>query len=689
MDPFWKEVEEMNDGSMKCKFCRHLFAKGTSISRIKWHLSGERGHGVGICGQVPEEVQEAAFLAMNGGNKRHKSIASSSNVDISTCPQEQDNAVLGNLAQGVGRKRIHWRLEAANGMENTGEGSFQHVDRSVSPWRLRIDAYENRGEATQRTDLVDQFADSTWVQIHSAFSKEQQLNEISTYLMQEDEDVERLHDAFETVPRTEQVQHLERGSSCERPSINQADEPRGDSSQPTDPLCLDHGRYYDHLFAPSVNNDVIMNDVQNMVRVRTEPVEEDVENSRRSVRPEAGARSSESLKYNKTRGVPLPTSSTKPVGQAFEENTKVIWSLLINGEVSTIGIYGMGGVGKSTILQHIYNDLLQRPDICDHVWWVIVSQDFNIKRLQNLIATELHLDLSTENDDLHRAAKLSKELRKKQKWILILDDLWDHFKLHKVGIPKKLEGCKIIMTTRSETVCHGIACDHKIQVKPLSEGEAWTLFKENLGRNIALSSEVEGIAKDIARECDGLPLGIITVAGSLRGVDDLHQWRNTLKKLRESEFKDKQVFKLLRFSYDRLGDVALQQCLLYCALFPEDYWIRRKVSIGHLIDEGIIEGTMRRKDAFDEGHTMLNKLENVCLLESFKIEYNDRSIVKMHDLIRDMAIQILLENSHVMVKAGVQLKELPDGEEWTENLTRVSLMQNQIEEIPSSQSPRY
>jgi len=272
---------------------------------------------------------------------------------ISTCPQEQDNAVLGNLAQGVGPERIHSRVEATNGMEYTGEGSFQHVDRSVSPWGLRVDAHENRGEATQGTDLVDQFADGTWVQIHSALSKAQKLNEISTYLMQEDEDVERLHDAFETVPRTEEVQHLERGSSCERPSINQADEPRGDSSQPTDSLCLDHGRYYDQLFAPSVNNDVITYDVQNMVRVRTELVEEEgVENSGRLVQLGAGARSSISLKYNtsETRGVPLPTSSKKLVSRAFEENTKVIWSFLMDDEVSTIGIYETRGVSKATIL---------------------------------------------------------------------------------------------------------------------------------------------------------------------------------------------------------------------------------------------------------------------------------------------------------------------------------------------------
>jgi disease resistance protein RPS2 len=41
--------------------------------------------------------------------------------------------VVQGMEQGVGRERIHSRLEAANGMEYTSEGSFQHVDRSVSP----------------------------------------------------------------------------------------------------------------------------------------------------------------------------------------------------------------------------------------------------------------------------------------------------------------------------------------------------------------------------------------------------------------------------------------------------------------------------------------------------------------------------------------------------------------------------
>jgi hypothetical protein len=95
----------MADGSMKCKFCPHTFANKTSISRIKWHFSGEDGHNVAICSGVTKEVQEVAFLAMCGGNKRLKSTESSINVNdsgISTCPQEQ-KIKIENMGGGIGR----------------------------------------------------------------------------------------------------------------------------------------------------------------------------------------------------------------------------------------------------------------------------------------------------------------------------------------------------------------------------------------------------------------------------------------------------------------------------------------------------------------------------------------------------------------------------------------------------------
>uniref|UniRef100_A0A6N2KS72 Uncharacterized protein n=1 Tax=Salix viminalis TaxID=40686 RepID=A0A6N2KS72_SALVM len=56
------------------------------------------------------------------------------------------------------------------GMENTGEGSFQHVDRRVSLLRLGVDAHENRGEAAQGTDVVAQLAGAAFPHELSEFN---------------------------------------------------------------------------------------------------------------------------------------------------------------------------------------------------------------------------------------------------------------------------------------------------------------------------------------------------------------------------------------------------------------------------------------------------------------------------------------------------------------------------------------
>ena len=96
-------------------------------------------------------------------------------------------------------------------------------------------------------------------------------------------------------------------------------------------------------------------------------------------------------------------------------------------------------------------------------------------------------------------------------------------------------------------------------------------------------------------------------------------------------------------SYDYLDDSA-QQCFVYCALFDERHKIEREMLIKSFIEEGIIQ-EMNSQAAVDKCHSILDRLENVCLLERI----DGGSAVKMHDLLRDMAIQILDEYSLVMV----------------------------------------
>ncbi|GLT84569.1 hypothetical protein SLE2022_027900 [Rubroshorea leprosula] len=84
-----------------------------------------------------------------------------------------------------------------------------------------------------------------------------------------------------------------------------------------------------------------------------------------------------------------------------------------------------------------------------------------------------------------------------------------------------------------------------------------------------------------------------------------------------------------------------------------------------------------------KGHDILDKLVDNCLLQSVELIHEDGEYVSMHDLLREMALEI---SPQFLVKAGIALEKLPEEHEWRENLLKVSLMSNDITEIPSSMS---
>ncbi|KAJ0008160.1 hypothetical protein Pint_30022 [Pistacia integerrima] len=211
--------------------------------------------------------------------------------------------------------------------------------------------------------------------------------------------------------------------------------------------------------------------------------------------------------------------------------------------------------------------------------------------------------------------------------------------------------------------------------------EAWKLFQKKVGEDtLSCHPDIPEIAEIVAKECGGLPLALITIGRAMAYKKTPQEWRYAVQVLRGSAFEfpgmGKEVYPLLKFSYDSLSSDTVRTCFLYCSLFPEDYSVSRR----HLIDCWIGEGFLKDHDSIndvqDQGYYIIGVLLHACLLEE-----DGDDCVKMHDVLRDMALWIACEiekkSENFLVRAGIGITDLPDVEKW-KDVRRISLMENQL-----------
>ncbi|KAL3525453.1 hypothetical protein ACH5RR_013825 [Cinchona calisaya] len=344
-----------------------------------------------------------------------------------------------------------------------------------------------------------------------------------------------------------------------------------------------------------------------------------------------------------------PLVTEELIGQSVQQNLRDTWALLIDDDhISCIGIYGMAGVGKTAVAIHIHNNLLRENKFLGHVYWISVSSS-DVSKLQDDLARALHLNLKYVNVDDHRkkAAKLSRALERKKKFVILLDGVSTPIDVKKIGIPLG-EGKKLIVTSRSLDVCLQMGCQKEVKVVPLSHEEGWKLFMEKLhSSDQELPPNVLEIARSISERCGGLPLGIATKATNMIRVNDIHEWRDALADMEEHSVRpDDVVFEALKYSFNGLKNEMYKSCFLHCSIQLKDEEITRDEVIRRLISEGLLD--RRNSEAqIEQGFTILQALEKHCLLESFVNDGED--CVNMHHLISDIAIKIMKTDPKYMV----------------------------------------
>ncbi|KAL6288646.1 hypothetical protein ACE6H2_006156 [Prunus campanulata] len=230
--------------------------------------------------------------------------------------------------------------------------------------------------------------------------------------------------------------------------------------------------------------------------------------------------------------------------KGFESRKDVmndVLSALRNEKTRIIGICGMGGVGKTTMVREIIKRLQGPNKLFDDVVISTVSATVSIRKIQAEIAESLDMKLVEESESI-RAQRLHERIKQK-KILIILDDVWSELKLQDVGIPFGVgpttnqihERCKILLTSRNEEVCKVMGCkDDIFRVQVLNKEEAWELFRATIGESMDNDPEWLRIAELIVDECKGLPIAIITVGKALLSSKGKHEWLTALQELKNS-----------------------------------------------------------------------------------------------------------------------------------------------------------
>ncbi|XP_052177720.1 probable disease resistance protein At4g27220 isoform X2 [Diospyros lotus] len=321
-----------------------------------------------------------------------------------------------------------------------------------------------------------------------------------------------------------------------------------------------------------------------------------------------------------------------------------IMNALINDSgVDMIGVHGPGGAGKTTMVKEVAKEAKRRR-IFDKIVIAVVSKDPNTSKLQEDLAPQLGLKYEEKNNELGRADELRKALSNgKRKILVILDDLWQALDLKAIGIPISGpgdKGCKIMLTSRRQDVFKGMGVHSTFSIGYLEEQEAWELFRKVTGD----FGVKDSIARKVCEKCADLPIAIVAVGAALKGEEE-GVWQNALYELAKSRLKYIEGVELvgytpLKLSYDSLKDERAKSCFLLCCLFPED----AEISIDDLVRYSFALRFLGRegdtlKDARIKVQAMVYMLKKSCLL----LNGRNENVVKMHDVIRDLAISITEE----------------------------------------------
>jgi len=311
-----------------------------------------------------------------------------------------------------------------------------------------------------------------------------------------------------------------------------------------------------------------------------------------------------------------------------------------HSQLSILSVVGMGGMGKTTLAQHVYNDPRIEGKFAIK-GWVCVSYEFDVLKLTKAIVGAI----TKSNDDSVDLEMVQGRLKEKltgKKFLVVLDDIWNEdrgqWKALQTPLNYGAKGSKILITTRSKKVASIVQSNAVHELKQLGGDHSWQVFSKHAFQddNPQMNVEVIEIGKKIVEKCKGLPLALETVGCLLRSKShSAAEWKRVLaSEIWDFPEEDSKIIPALLLSYYHLPS-HLKRCFSYCAIFPKDHQFDKKKLIQLWMAENFLQCFQHSKSQEEVGEQYFN----VLLSRSFFQQCSEgfKSCFIMHDLLNDLA----------------------------------------------------
>ncbi|KAL4601004.1 hypothetical protein ACB092_11G240600 [Castanea dentata] len=318
-----------------------------------------------------------------------------------------------------------------------------------------------------------------------------------------------------------------------------------------------------------------------------------------------------------------------------KEIIRILLDPNVEGNVSILPIVGLGGLGKTTLAQLVFNDKEIKKHF-EQKLWVFFSDNFDVK----IIVEKILQSAKSKKPENLEMDPLINNLKKEidgKRYILVLDNVWNEDREKWFGLKTLLmggaRGSRISVTTRINKVAEITKTIRPYMLEALDEEKSWSIFKKFAFANEQDSQnlDIKKIGMEIIAKCKGVPLAIRTL-----GSD------NELSKVAQ---KENDILPTLKLSYDHLLSY-LKQCFASCCSFPKDSKILKPILIKMWMAQGFITSSSQSQCPEDIGHDyFMELLWRLFFQEVEEDEWGNIINFKVHDLMHDLAKLVVASDS--------------------------------------------